>query len=164
ISETPSRQRIFSCHPAKESEEEACATSIISRIASKAFRRPSTPEDLESLLEMYKNGKTSGGFEAGVRTAMQAIIAKPEFVFRFEHVPAGVKPGDSYRISDLELASRLSYFLWSTAPDDQLLDLASQGKLHDPINLEKQVRRMLADSRAETLSTNFASQWLRLTG
>jgi len=164
ISETPSRKKILTCRPAKTPEEDACATSILTNLTSKAFRRPSTREDLESLTEMYREGKTEGGFEAGIRTAIQAIIAKPEFIFRFEQVPDGVKPGDSYRITDLELASRLSYFLWSTAPDDPLVEIANQGKLHEPANLEKQVRRMLADPRAETLSVNFAAQWLRLTG
>jgi len=119
---------------------------------------------MESLLEMYKMGRAEGSFEAGIRTAVQAVIAKPEFVFRFEQVPTGVRPGESYRISDLELASRLSYFLWSTAPDDQLIEVASQGKLHEPAVLDRQVKRMLADSKSETLATNFAAQWLRLTG
>jgi hypothetical protein len=164
ISETPSRKKIFTCHPTKASEEEACATTIITDLATRAFRRPSTPEDMESLLEMYRAGRAEGSFEAGIRTAVQAIIAKPEFVFRFEQVPSGVRPGESYRITDLELASRLSYFLWSTAPDDQLIEVASQGKLRDPAVLDRQVKRMLADSRSETLSTNFAAQWLRLTG
>jgi hypothetical protein len=164
ISETPSRKKIFTCHPGKPSEEDACATTVITNLATRAFRRPSTSEDLEALMEMYRAGREEGSFEAGIRTAVQAIIAKPEFVFRFEQVPAGVRPGDSYRISDLELASRLSYFLWSTAPDDQLITVASQNKLHDPAILERQVRRMLADPRSETLSTNFAGQWLRLTG
>src|SRR5262249_53134462 len=118
----------------------------------------------ESLLEMYKMGRAEGDFDAGIRTAIQAIIAKPEFVFRFENVPDGVRPGESYRISDTELASRLSYFIWSTSPDDELIQVAAQGKLKDPVVLEKQVKRMLADPRAETLSTNFAAQWLRLTG
>jgi hypothetical protein len=164
ISETPSRKQIFTCHPTKASEEEACATSIITNLTTRAFRRPSTPEDMESLLEMYRAGRAEGAFEAGVRTAVQAIIAKPEFVFRFEQVPNGVRPGESYRITDLELASRLSYFLWSTAPDDQLIEAASQGKLHDAAVLDKQVKRMLADPKSETLATNFAAQWLRLTG
>jgi len=164
ISETPSRRKIFACHPTKASEEEACASSIITNLTTRAFRRPTTPEDMESLLEMYKAGRAEGAFDAGIRTAIQAIIAKPEFVFRFEQVPAGVHPGDSYRITDLELASRLSYFLWSTAPDDPLIEVASQGKLSDPAVLDRQVKRMLADPRSETLATNFAGQWLRLTG
>ncbi len=164
ISDTPSRRKVLTCTPSKPSEEEPCAKSIVANLVGKAFRRPASPEDLEGLMEMYKIGRQEGPFEAGIRTAVQAIIAKPEFVFRFERVPDGVQPGQSYRITDLELASRLSYFLWSTAPDDQLIEVANQGKLKDPPVLEKQVRRMLADPRAETLSTNFAAQWLRLTG
>jgi hypothetical protein len=164
ISETPSRKKIFTCHPAKASEEGACATSIITNLATRAFRRPSTPEDMESLLEMYRAGRAEGSFDAGIRTSAQAIIAKPEFVFRFEQVPTSVRPGESYRITNLELASRLSYFLWSTAPDDQLIEIASQGQLHDPAVLDRQVKRMLADPKSKTLATNFAAQWLRLTG
>jgi hypothetical protein len=162
VSETPSRKKIFTCRPARPADEEGCARTIISNLATQAFRRKSSEEDLESLLEIYKLGRSEGDFETGIRTALQAIIAKPEFVFRFENVPAGVRPGESYRISDVELASRLSYFLWSSSPDEQLLTLAGQGKLKDPATLEKQVRRMLADPRAETLSTNFVAQWLRL--
>jgi hypothetical protein len=164
ISETPSRKKIFTCRPAKPSDEETCAKTIVSSLSTAAFRRPSTAEDLESLMEMYKLGRTEGDFDAGIRTAIQAIIAKPEFVFRFEAVPDGVRPGETYRISDTELASRLSYFIWSTSPDDELIEVASQGKLKEPVMLEKQVKRMLADPRAETLATNFAAQWLRLTG
>ncbi|MBI4475183.1 MAG: DUF1592 domain-containing protein [Acidobacteria bacterium] len=162
VSETPSRKKVFTCYPARQTDEEACARKIVTNLVQQAFRRPASEEDLESLMEMYKLGRSEGDFEVGVRTALQAILAKPEFVFRFENVPAGVRPGESYRISDLELASRLSYFVWSTSPDDELVSIASQGKLKDPAILEKQVRRMLADPRAETLSTNFAAQWLRL--
>jgi len=164
ISETPSRKKIFTCRPAKPSDEETCAKTIVGALSTAAFRRPSTAEDLESLMEMYKLGRSEGDFDAGIRTAIQAIIAKPEFVFRFEAVPDGVRPGESYRISDTELASRLSYFIWSTSPDDELIQVAGQGKLKDPATLEKQVKRMLADPRSETLATNFAAQWLRLTG
>ena len=164
VSETPSRQRIFTCHPSDAGEEETCAAEIITKLSAKAFRRPTTPEDLEGLMEMYKVGRAEGDFETGIRTVVQAVIAKPEFVFRFERVPAGVEPGQSYRISDIELASRLSYFLWSTSPDDELIEIASQGRLRNEGVLESQVRRLLADPRAETLSANFASQWLRLAG
>jgi hypothetical protein len=164
VSETPSRKRVFTCTPAKPSDEDACAKTIITTLASRAFRRPATAEDMESLHEMYKVARAEGQFEDGIRTALQAILAKPEFVFRFERVPEGVRAGESYRISDLELASRLSYFLWSTAPDEQLIEIATQNKLHEPANLENQVKRMLADPRSETLATNFAAQWLRLTG
>jgi len=162
VSDTASRGRIFSCRPARNSDEEACATQIIARLARQAFRRPVAAEDMEGLMVQYQAGRKVGDFETGVRTAVQSLLADPEFVFRFERVPRNVKPGQSYRISDVELASRLSYFLWSSAPDDTLIGLASQGKLKDPVVLQQQVKRMLADSRSEALATNFARQWLRL--
>ncbi len=167
VSETPSRARIFTCRPASNSDEIPCAKQILSRLARQAYRRPVTPNDLEGLLNFYQQGrngdaKNPGNFETGIRTAIQAILANPEFVFRFEHVPANAAPGTNYRISDLELASRLSYFLWSTAPDDQLLTLASEGKLRAPGVLEAQVRRMLADPKSEALTENFAVEWLHL--
>ena len=164
ISDTPSRRKIFTCYPENAGEEESCAAEITTDLAAKAFRRPAVPEDLEGLMEMYKVGRSEGDFETGIRTVVQAVIAKPEFVFRFERVPAGVEPGQSYRITDLELASRLSYFLWGTTPDGALVRIASEGRLRGEGVLESQVRRMLADPRAETLSRNFASQWLRLAG
>ena len=164
VSETASRGKIFSCYPIYEEEEQDCAYEIISGLATRAFRRPATPEDLEGLMQMYDLGRRSGDFENGIRTAVQTLIAMPDFVFRFERVPDGVQPGDSYPISDLELATRLSYFLWSAGPDDELIEIASQGRLRDEGVLEQQVRRMLADPRSETLATNFAMQWLRLTG
>jgi hypothetical protein len=164
VSETASRRKIFTCYPSNSGEEDSCAAQIMTDLATRGFRRPTTAEDLESLMQMYQLGRASGNFEDGVRTAVQTLIAMPDFVFRFERVPAGVGPGETYRISDLELASRLSYFLWGTAPDDTLLDIASEGRLRAPGVLEQQVRRMLADSRSETLSSNFAMQWLRLTG
>ena len=162
ISDSSSRKRIFSCQPQKPTEEVACATQIIARLAKQAFRRPIAAEDMEGLLVQYEAGRKEGGFETGIRTAIQAVLSDPEFVFRFERVPRNVKPGQTYRISDLELASRLSYFLWSSAPDEQLVSLATQGRLKDPVVLEQQVKRMLADSRSEALATNFARQWLRL--
>ena len=137
---------------------------ILSRLASRAYRRPVTAEDLESLVEYYLRGRIEGGFEAGIRAAIQAVLAKPEFIFRFEQEPPKSLSGQIYRISDLELASRLSYFLWSSIPDDQLISLASEDKLKDPAVLEQQVKRMLADPRSEAIATNFAGQWLRLTG
>ena len=164
ISENASRRKIFICRPAQEDEEEACATEIISELAVKAFRRPVTTEDLESLLEYYEHGSREGGFESGIQAAIQAILAKPEFIFRFEQQPSSALPGTVYRISDLELASRLAYFLWSSIPDDELIRLAGEGRLRDPSVLESQVTRMLADSRSEQLSRNFAGQWLRLAG
>jgi len=162
VSDTLTRRRIFSCRPSKPSEEESCATQIISRLAKQAFRRPIVAEDMEGLMVQYQAGRKEGDFETGIRTALQSILADPEFVFRFERVPHNLKAGQSYRISDMELASRLSYFLWSSAPDEPLLSAASQGKLKDPVVLEQQVKRMLNDPRSETLATNFARQWLRL--
>ena len=162
ISDTASRRRIFACRPAAGSDEIPCAKQIISTLARQAYRRPLTDTDIEDLLGFYQAGRNHGSFDSGVRMAIQAILASPEFVFRFERVPANAAPGKNYRVSDLELASRLSYFLWSSAPDDKLITAASQGKLKDPAVLEQQVRRMLADPRSEALATNFADQWLHL--
>ena len=164
VSESESRRRIFTCRPADGTEEEACAREIISELAGKAFRRPATPEDLENLLGYYEFGRQDGTFEEGIRAAIQAILAKPEFIFRFEQKPPDAMPGTNYRISDLELASRLAYFLWSTIPDEELTEIADQGRLRDPGVLEQQVERMLADPRSGALATNFAGQWLRLAG
>lgn len=162
VSDTPSRRKIFTCRPTAGADELPCVKKIVGSLARQAFRRPVNETDYEALLNFYQAGRNEGSFDSGIRTVIQAIVASPEFVFRFERVPAGAAPGTNYRISDLELASRLSYMLWSTAPDDQLIALASQGKLKDPAVLEKQVHRLLADPRAESLSTNFAYQWLRL--
>jgi hypothetical protein len=162
VSDTPSRRRIFTCRPAGDEDEMPCAKKIIGGLARQAYRRPVTPNDMEALLGFYQRGRNDGNFESGIRTAIQAILASPEFVFRFERTPAGVAPGTNYRITDLELASRLSYFLWSSAPDDQLVTLAAEGRLHEPLVLEKQVRRMLSDPKSEALSTNFAYEWLHL--
>jgi hypothetical protein len=155
---------VLTCQPASPSEEEPCARSIINTLARKAFRRPPTDEDVDTLLELYRVGREGGSFESGIRTVVQGTITRPEFIFRFERLPEGLQAGQSFRISDLELASRLSYFLWGTGPDEVLIEVASQGQLRTPAVLEQQVRRMLADRRAESLSTNFAAQWLRLTG
>ena len=164
VSDSPSRAKIFTCRPANAGEETACATKVISRLAAQAFRRPITAEDLEGLMSLYQDTRKSEDFDTGVRMALQSILAKPEFIFRFERVPANATPGRSYRISDLELASRLSYFLWSSVPDEQLVSVASQGKLKDPAVLQNEVKRMLLDPRSQALSTNFAGQWLRLQG
>lgn len=161
VSDTPSRHKIFSCRPAGD-DEIPCAKQIIGALARQAYRRPVTANDFEGLLGFYQRGRNSGDFDSGIRTAIQAIIASPEFVFRFERTPANVAPGKNYHISDLELASRLSFFLWSSAPDDQLLTAATQGKLKDPLVLEKQVRRMLADPKSSAMTANFANQWLHL--
>jgi len=162
VSDTESRRRVFLCRPSNASEEQTCATKIITDLAGKAYRKPTTAEDLEGLMTFYDRGRKSADFEAGIRTALQAILASPKFVFRFEQQPAAIKPGQTYRVGDLELASRLSYFLWNTMPDAELLSVANKGTLHDPAVLEKQVRRMLADARSESLATKFAVQWLHL--
>jgi len=162
VSDTPSRRRVFTCRPLSESEEVACATKIVSNLMRVAYRRPTTAEDLEGVMTFYERGRKNADFETGIRSALEAILISPNFVFRFEQVPAGVKPGQVYRIADVDLASRLSYFLWNTFPDEQLLSVARQGKLKDPLVLEKEVRRMLADPRSETLATKFAGEWLHL--
>ncbi len=161
VSETPSRRRIFVCHPAKESEEAPCAEQIISALARRAYRRPVNNTDLEVLMAFYRRG-SANGFEQGIEMALRRILASPDFTFRFEKQRADVKPGAPYRITDLELASRLSFFLWSSLPDDELLQLAAGGKLKDQAVLESQVRRMMADPRSSELVHNFAGQWLQL--
>ena len=162
VSESPSRRKIFTCLPANASEEGPCATEIITTLARQAFRRPLTAENVEELMSAYQEGADQGDFDTGIRMALQFIIANPEFVFRVERTPVDAVPGDNYRISDPELASRLAFFLWSTIPDDELNTLAGQGQLKDPTVLEQQVRRMLADPRSEALAKNFAGQWLHL--
>jgi cytochrome c551/c552 len=161
--DTPSRRRVFVCRPAGASDEIPCAKKIVSSVARRAYRRPLNDNDLETLMGFYQLGRNSGGnFEMGIEAALQRILASPEFLFRFEPDPANVAADAPYQLSDLALASRLSFFLWSTIPDDQLLKVASEGKLKDPATLEQQVRRMLSDPRSETLTTNFADQWLYL--
>jgi hypothetical protein len=162
VSETPSRKAILSCHPASQAEELPCAKKIVSVLARRAFRRPVTDADVERLLNEYQFGRNEGNFETGVRMMVQAILADPQFVFRFERDPANAVAGTNFHLSDLELATRLSYFLWSSAPDEELITIASQGKLWNPAVLEKQVRRMLADPKSESLASNFASEWLHL--
>jgi hypothetical protein len=161
--DTPSRRRIFVCHPSAAAEEIPCARQIISNLVRRAFRRAPGDGDLETLLSFYQRERTaSNSFEAGIEMALRRVLADPEFVFRFEPSPANVAPGTQYRITDTELASRLSFFLWSSIPDDALLDLAIQSKLHEPAILEQQTRRMLRDPRSRALVTNFAGQWLYL--
>ena len=162
VGDTASRQRIFSCRPASAQKELACAKEIVSALARRAFRRPVTEQDLETLLGFYQNGRNKGSFDDGIEMALRRILASPEFMFRFEREPAALKPGESYRVGDVELASRLSFFLWSSIPDDELMKLAAAGRLKDPAVLEQQVRRMLADPRSEALVSNFAGQWLYL--
>jgi mono/diheme cytochrome c family protein len=159
--DTPTRRRIFVCHPAKASEEEACAKRILSGLARRAYRRPVIDADLEAPLRFYKEGR-AGGFEAGIEMALRALLVSTEFLFRIEQDPANIASGTPYRLSDIELASRLSFFLWSSIPDDELLNVAAAKKLKEPAVLEKQVRRMLADSRSAALVNSFAEQWLYL--
>ena len=158
---TPSRERIFSCRPAARSQEDACATKILSTLARRAFRRPVTKPELARVLEFYAAGRKKGNFDAGIQLGIRRILASPTFVFRVEEDGA-LKPGTIHRVSDLELASRLSFFLWSSIPDDTLLELAAKNQLSQPGVLEKQVRRMLADPRADALVSNFSGQWLHL--
>lgn len=160
--DTPSRAKILICKPADAAGEIPCARRILSTLAQQAWRRPVGDTDAETLLSQYQNGRKSGEFEEGVERGLQFILAHPEFVFRAEDSPANVKPGQPYRISDTELASRLAFFLWSNGPDEELIRLASQGKLHDDAILEQQVKRMLADTRTHELVKNFAGQWLQL--
>jgi mono/diheme cytochrome c family protein len=179
--ESLSRRRIFVCQPPPSREalrrgpavasaeadgsrqETACATKILSTLAQRAYRRPATKDDVQTLLEFYKTGRAEGTFEAGIRSAIERLLVSPDFLFRIEADPAGVKPGAAYRVPDVELASRLSFFLWSSIPDDELLDLAIRGKLRDAKVFDLQVRRMLADPRARTaLVQNFFSQWLQI--
>lgn len=169
--DTPSRQQIFVCRPSRESEEAACAKKILSALARRGFRRPVSESDLQSLLSFYDDGRKEGNgegsragdFETGIERAVEGLLVSPEFLFRIEREPAGVAASNGiYRITDLELASRLSFFLWSSIPDDALLDAAISGKLHNPPVLEQHVRRMLADPRADALVSNFVGQWLFL--
>ena len=154
--------KVFTCRPTTATQEEACAREIVTRLTRRAYRRPTTPEDLESLMGFYQEGRKGGTFEDGIEVALRRILASPQFLVRIEKEPASLAVGQTYRITDLELASRLSFFLWSSIPDDELLNLASQGKLSTPAVLEQQVRRMLADPRSEAMVNNFAAQWLYL--
>ncbi|MCU1330319.1 MAG: hypothetical protein JWN34_5689 [Bryobacterales bacterium] len=160
--DTPSRRQLLVCAPARPSEDEACARKILSTFMRRAYRRPVTDSDLQVPLKFYRDGRGSEGFEAGIEMAIRAILVNPHFLFRIERDPSGTAPQTAYRVSDFELASRLSFFLWSSIPDQELFDVASQGSLHNPAVLEKQVRRMLADRRSQALVTNFADQWLYL--
>ncbi len=162
ISETESRHKIFSCRPTSAGEERPCARQILSRLGGDAYRRPLTASELDRLMPFYEKAAAKEGFEGGVRSALEAILASPYFIFRLEREPEAAKPGSTYRVADVDLASRLSFFLWGTPPDQELLTLAEQGKLSAGGALEKQTRRMLADPRSDALGTRFAAQWLRL--
>jgi hypothetical protein len=160
---TPGRKAIFTCKPANAGDEARCADQILSRLAHRAYRRPVTDADMKVLRAFYKEGRAAKGtFDGGIQMGVRRILSSPDFIFRMEHDPQGATPGVPFRVSDLELASRLSFFLWSSLPDNELLDLAAKGTLHDGNVLTQQVRRMLADPRSKALTNNFAAQWLRL--
>jgi hypothetical protein len=163
--DTQSRRRIFECYPQNASEEAGCARKIITTLTSKAFRRPATDADIKVMTAFYRSGREQGGkFDAGIEAAIQRILTDPDFIYRAEIEPAKVATGTAYRISDLELASRLSYFLWIRIPDMELIKLASANKLHEPKELKQQVDRMLADPRSQALVRNFTGQWLNIRG
>lgn len=160
--DTPSRRRIFVCRQASAADELPCARRILSTMARRAYRRPSTDADVDRLMPFFKTGSAEGGFDGGIEQALERILVSPNFLFRIERDPDNTAPGTAYRINDLELASRLSFFIWSSIPDDELLNTAIQGKLKDPVVLDQQVRRMMADPRSSALVNNFAEQWLFL--
>ena len=162
VSETESRRKIFTCRPTTALEESACAADIVRKLASQAYRGTVHADDLKDLMSFYERGRKGGDFESGIRHAVQAILASPRFLFRIEQLPSTLKAGQTYRIGDSDLASRLSFFIWGSMPDAELLKTASQGTLRTPVVFEKQLKRLLTDSRSEALSTRFASQWLRL--
>jgi len=160
--DTPSRRRLFVCRPTMSSEEETCAREILTKLMRRAYRRPVTDADIEGPMAFYRDGRSDGNFDHGIGKALSSVLINPEFLFRLELEPEQLASGSAYRISDIELASRLSFFLWSSAPDDELLDAAVRGELSNPEELERQARRMLADPRSNNLATNFAGQWLQL--
>jgi hypothetical protein len=162
VSDTPSRRRIFSCRPTAPNEARPCAEKIVGHLGSEAYRRPLTPSDLKALMAFYDEGAGEGGFELGIRTALEAILASPHFVFRMEDTPTTAKPGTRIALGDIDLASRLSFFLWGEPPDDSLIAVAKRGLLSSPVMLKAQTKRLLADPRSEALATRFAAQWLRL--
>ena len=160
--DTPSRRKVFVCRPTNSASEEPCAKRILSTLARRAYRRPVDGRGRQTLLGFYKAGRAEGGFDVGIQRGLRRILAAPSFLFRIEREPANIAPGTPYRLSDVDLASRLSFFLWSSIPDDELLEAAVRGRLQDPAVLEQQVRRMLRDPRSQALVDNFANQWLKL--
>ena len=160
--DSPSRRKVFVCTPKDKDGEEPCAKEILATLARRAYRRPLAGDDLQILLGFYREGRASGGFDAGIQRGIERILAAPSFLFRIEREPAGLAPGSAYRLDDLDLASRLSFFIWGSIPDDELLDIAARSQLHDPKILEQQVRRMLRDPRSRSLVDNFATRWLEL--
>jgi hypothetical protein len=162
VSDSPSRHKILTCTPASAADEAPCAKKIIATLARRAYRRPVTEADLQVPLTAYRDGAASGGFEAGLEMAIRSILVNPKFLFRFESQPPAAAPGTAYRVSDMDLASRLSFFLWSSIPDDELLAVAEKKNLQKPEVLMQQVKRMLADPRSQALVDNFAGQWLHI--
>jgi cytochrome c553 len=162
--DSPSRRKIFVCTPASAADETACAQRILTSLGTRAFRRPASTADVNLLMGFYRSGRQEGSFDDGIEMALAYVLASPHFIYRIEEEPASVKAGQPYRLSDVDLASRLSFFLWSTGPDDELLKAATSGQLKNPSELERQVRRMLKDPKAEALAVNFAGQWLNLRG
>lgn len=162
VSETVARRDVFTCRPVSAEESRPCAQEIVERLATEAYRRPLERRDIDGLMYFYDEGALEGGFERGVRSAVEAMLVSPHFLFRFERTPADVLPGQVFAINDLDLASRLSFFLWGTGPDQQLRDLAARGQLNNPETLEREALRMLEDPRSSALATRFASLWLRL--
>ena len=162
ISTTPSRQKIFTCRPTSRSDERVCARQIITRLGGEAYRRPVTAAEVDRLLPFYEDGAAKGGFENGVRASLEALLASPHFIFRLEKAPTDARAGGTYRVADVDLASRLSFFIWGQPPDKDLLAAAARRELSSPGGLEKHARRMLADPRSEALADRFAAQWLRL--
>jgi mono/diheme cytochrome c family protein len=162
VSDSESRRRIFTCRPVSAAEEATCAATIVRKLATQAYRGPVQGDDFKELMAFYERGRKDADFEAGVRLAVQAILASPRFLFRMEQAPATLRAGQTYRVSDIDLASRLSFFVWGSVPDAELVKVAMQGTLQTPAVFSRQLKRMLADPRAEALSTRFASQWLRL--
>ena len=160
VGQTPSRQKIYSCYPDSDSQQSACAKEILSALARQAYRRPLAQSDVDTLLQFYAVGYDQDGFEEGIRTGIQGILVSPHFLFRIESQPENIPTGTPYQLSDLDLASRLSFFIWSSIPDDELLTLAEQGKLSDPVIFNEQVRRLLSDQRSNILVQNFTEQWL----
>ena len=160
--DSPTRRRILTCKPANAADELTCARKILSTLTRRAYRRPSTDADVQRLMPFYTAGKSEGGFDRGIQKALERVLVSPQFMFRIETVPANVAAGSTYRISDVELASRLSFFIWSSIPDDELLDAAIAGRLKNAATLDQQVRRMLDDPRSDAMVTNFAAQWLYL--
>jgi hypothetical protein len=160
--DTPSRRQVFSCRPSRPADDTACARRILTTLARRAYRRTPAAQEIDTLLTFYRSGSKEGGFEEGVRAAIERMLVSFNFLFRIEAPPSTTAAGGAYRLSDVDLASRLSFFLWSTIPDDQLLTLASRGRLSQPAVLEQQVRRMLADPRSRALVDNFAAQWLTM--